>query len=271
MSLGLLCLAIVSSLFAAAVAGRWGQAISERLASLHRRLSAERTDTRDQLAALEQAVDDLPLELILPAERQARPGPDFEEAGLLFIHLVSLARYVETLDEQSLLNYTESLQELFERVASLYGGQLSVGREFGILMTFAGSNAAGSPGFRALCAASLLGRLSAAIGTRRPLQYQLSLACGLGEAARHPGTGASSGSLYPGLYNQHIIDELAILAGRQSGAVMLAAELAEQDEVRHRCRVEKDATGYRLDAFEEPHSDLLERQYQRLGQELLGR
>lgn len=269
MSLALLFLCVLASLFAAVLAGRWAQTISRRLSSLRGRLSVAEDTEVDELTALERAVDALPLELIVPMESGSHPGLEFEEAGLLFIQLNSLTRYVETLDEQSLLDYTDELRNLFESVSALYGGQLSVAREFAVLVLFSGPHGAGAPGFRAACSAWLLGRVADALSSRRPRQFQFAMACGVGEAGRYLGANTPGKSLYADLYNQHIIDDLSAMADGKVGSIRLSKTLAAVGDIRSRCRLDMSSENPRLEAFEEPFADLLERQYQLLIREFV--
>jgi hypothetical protein len=258
MAFGLLVLAVLGSIFAAVLAGRWGQRLGARIESLREKLS-DRPGGDDELADLELAVSDLPLDILAPPDGQDHRGTDFEEAGLLFVRLASLARYVETLDEQSLLDYTEAQRKLIESVATLYGGSLSVAREFGVLVQFGGSHSTGSPGFRALSAAWLLQQLAAELDANRRLSYRLDLACGLGEASSD-----SLRDIYPALYNQHIIDELA--AHSDGEHIAVSPTLAAVDDVASRCQLAGGDGYQRLGGFSD--KDLLERQRELLAREL---
>lgn len=257
MTLGLLVLAVLGSLFAAALAARWGQRLGERIEALGERLAAGDGEG-DELEALERAVTSLPLELLTPPDGADHRATDFEEAGLLFVRLASLARYVETLDEQSLLDYTEDQRKLIESAAALYGGSLAVAREFGVVVSFAGKHPSGSPGYRALATAWLLQRSAEEMDAKRRLSYRLGLACGLGEASRD-----SQRDIYPGLYNQHIIDELAAHSAGEGIAVSPA--LAGDDDIASRCELAGAEGFLTLAGFAD--SDLLERQRRLLAQE----
>ncbi len=257
MSFGLLVLAILGSVFAAAMAARWGQQLGERMLALREHLAPDDNATEDELEALEQSVMALPLDLLRPPDNSDQRTAEFEEAGLLYVRLESLASYVETLDEQSLLAYTEVQRKLVDSVAALYGGSLTVAREFGLLVNFAGSHATGSPGFRAASCGWLLMQLTADLDAARRLTYGLGLACGLGEASRD-----NSRDIYPALYNQHIIDELAEHC--VSGSVVLSPALAADSDVQNRCSL-GGGEGFRtLEGFTGPQADLLERQRQLL-------
>ncbi len=259
MSFGLLVLGILGSLFAAALAGRWGQDHAGRINALREQLGGPSPDgAGDELAALESAVAALPLDLLRPPADTGQEAGDYQQAGLLYVSLASLARYVETLDEQSLLEYTESQRELVAAAAGLYGGSLSVAREFGLLVDFTGEHAAGSPAFRAVACGWLLLQVAADLDQRRRLSYSLGLACGLGEA------GPDSRDIYPALYNQHIIDDLAARQSTES-VVLNDAVLADAD-VATRCELEEGG----LRGFAEPYGELLERQRLLLLQQLVG-
>ncbi len=255
MSFGLLVLGILGSLFAAALAGRWGQQYAARINAL-RAVLGDAAHTEDELESLEQAVAALPLELLRPPPQTETRG-DYQESGLLYVGLASLARYVETLDEQSLLEYTEAQREMIAAAAGLYGGKLSVTREFGILVNFAGEHPAGSPGFRAVSCGWLLHRVAQDLDQRRRLSYSVGLTCGLGEA------GGDSQDIYPALYNQHIIDELA--SRQQPDTLLLNEAVLADADVTHRCVLD----GQQLGGFEEPYGDLLERQRLLLAQQLI--
>jgi hypothetical protein len=278
MSLGLLFLAVLASLFVAVLAGRWGYTIGQRLQALRDRLTLEEPGTVDEIASLEAAVQALPIELINSRSQfSANSNGDdnamdagFQEAGLLFIRLHSLARYVETLDENSLLQYTHSLQAMTTAVAGLYGGKLSVSREFGLTLIFSGDHAAGGSAFRCVSSAWLLQRLARELGTRRPLQFDLGLACAPGEANRDPEFSPGEAAIYPDLYNQHVLNDLAVRTESPGNEILVADSLASDDELSRRCEFENGDGWCALTGFEEPYADQLGRQYQLLLRELAG-
>ncbi|MEE4192274.1 MAG: hypothetical protein V2I66_11895 [Halieaceae bacterium] len=256
MFFGLLVLGVLGSLFAAALAGRWGQQYAARINALRETLG-DTGPADDEIESLSRAVDTLPLDLLRPPP-DSESATDFQESGLLYVNLASLVRYVETLDEHSLLEYTEAQREMIAATASLYGGQLSVAREFGILLSFAGEHPAGSPAFRAISCGWLLRLVAADLDQRRRLSYSIGLACGIGESGRE------GRDIYPALYNQHIIEELA--ARQQPGALVLSEAVTADADVAARCMLE----GLELQGFEEPYDDLLERQRLLLAQQLAG-
>ena len=149
-----------------------------------------------------------------------------------------------------------------DSVAALYGGSLSVAREFGLVVSFSGHHPSGSPGFRALSCGWLLQQLAADLDDARRLSYRLGLACGLGEASRD-----SNRDIYPALYNQHIIDELAEAASDTD--VLVSRALAADADIANRCRLEGEENFRVLAGLTGPQVDLLERQRQLLLQELV--
>jgi hypothetical protein len=258
MSLGLVSLAFLSSLFAAGLGARWGLQLAERLRALNTQLqldtSLEEEFSGDEISQLEKTVDSLPLDLLRRPADAAGTTANYQEAGLLYLHLDSLSRHVETLDESSLLHYTELQRLIIDSAAQLYGGKLAVVRQFGILVTFS-DQGSGSPGFRALSTAWLIAQLAAATTANGVPRIRLSQACGISET----GTGTSK-DIYPDLYNQHLIDELVELATGASGRIALTTDCAGESEVANRCRTEQIEEQSVLTGFEEPYSDLLERQ-----------
>jgi len=258
---------VLLSLFVAVLAGKWAQQLSQRLLRLKEQLSSTVPSTSpapaiDELSALERAVSELPLELLQTADTSTQSSGEYAESGLLYIHLDSLGRYVDTLDEQSLLKYTNRLRQLAEAAARLYGGQLSVARQFGLLLSFSEPHSSGSPGFRAASCGWLLGNMSRDAGAGSSLKQELSMACGLGESTR-----GSAMDIYPDLYNQHVIDELSQLAAAVD-AIQLTANCAADADIANRCQLGDAPLARTLLGFEEPYSDLLERQRQLLLREL---
>jgi hypothetical protein len=220
----------------------------------------------------------LPVELINSRSHFSASSKDeddaadagFQEAGLLFIRLRSLARYVETLDENSLLQYTRSVQAMTTAVAGLYGGKLSVSREFGLTLIYSGDHSAGGTVFRCVSSAWLLQRLATELGRRRPLQFDLGLACATGEASRNPEFSPGGVAIYPDLYNQHVLNDLAARTESLDTGILVADSLAGEDELSRRCQFEEGNGWHTLTGFEEPYADRLERQYQLLFRELAG-
>ena len=262
MNLGLLSLTLLLSLFAAALAAHWGQGFASRLRALSEKLALGEPDSIDTEAAgeidqLEKAVARLPLELLKPPAAAAGTTADYGDAGLLYIHLDSLSQYVETLDETSLLQHTELQRRLVSSAAQLYGGKMTVVRQFGLLVSFSDRQSAGSPAFRAVSTAWLIQLTAGEAGTGHSLRIRLSQACGISET----GIGSSQ-DIYPDLYNQHLVDELAELTASPTGGIHLTEAVAAAGEITNRCRVTGE--GRMLAGFEEPYCDLLERQRQLL-------
>jgi HAMP domain-containing protein len=266
MNLGLVSLALLLSLFAAALAARWGQGLSSRLRAVSEKLALGDPESIDtgaggEIEELEKAVAMLPLELLKPPAAAAGTTADYRDAGLLYIHLDSLSQHVETLDEASLLQHTELQRRLISGAAQLYGGKLTVVRQFGLLVSFSERQSAGSPAFRAVSAAWLIHLAAAEAGKGHSLRIRLSQACGISET----GIGSSQ-DIYPDLYNQHLVDELAELTSSATGGIHLTEAVAAAGEITNRCQLRGE--GPMLAGFEEPYCDLLERQRELLLKEL---
>ena len=270
MALGLLGLAVLASVFVAAIARHLAQPQGLRLAALQARLSRDNPGADDEITALERAVENLPLDLLAPVDDPDSQQQEFQEAGLLYVRLESLTHYVETLDEQSLLRYTRRLQALVEGAAELYSGAVSVSREFGLLVLFSGSHASGSPAFRCISCAWLLRQVASSGQGDKALKVRLGLSCALGEAARCERTGRTDRSIYPDLYNQHIINDLAAAAADSAAEIRLLGDITTEEQVSNRARLDSTDSGTVLAGFEDPYADALERQTRLLLSELLG-
>jgi uncharacterized membrane protein affecting hemolysin expression len=267
MLLGLLFLALLLCLFGAAVVARWGQGLASRVSAVTELLLLEprAVEGTDEILALEEAAANLPLDLLKPPSGLEQGQADYQQAALLYIRLDSLSSYVEALDENSLLRYTEMQRRIVHGAGQLYGGTLTVARQFGLLLSFSGQHAAGSPVFRAASAAWLIQLLTQQLQEGKSLRYKVSQALGVSES----GVG-SSRDIYPDLYNQHVIDELDGLLSAGVQGVQLNGAACEDGDASHRCRLSIDSGGCLLAGFEEPYSDLLERQARLLLRELSG-
>jgi hypothetical protein len=268
MSLGLLSLSLLLSIFVAVLAARWGQNLAQRLRAAITQLvlvetGAENPTSRSELQQLENTISRLPLDLLKPTAAATTNTADYRHANLLYIKLTSLAAHVETLDESSLLHYTALQRRLIGGAAELYGGKLTVVRPFGLLVSFGEGHNSGDPAFRALAAAWLIKQVSATLNTELPLRMKFSLACGFTET----GVG-SSRDIYPDLYNQHLIDELEAVTSVDSDNIMLMDAVAEDLQVSNRCRLSHEGGHHSLTDFAEPYHDLLQRQQELLLREL---
>ncbi|MCX2979819.1 hypothetical protein EYC98_02955 [Halieaceae bacterium IMCC14734] len=267
LALGLVLLAILLSLFVAALSAQWAQRPVARLRNVIDQLQTdlalpETGEPIDELTELELSVARLPIELL---RRGQEPDPDathFDSAGLLYIRLNSLESYVDTLDETSLHHHTLAQQHLLQSVGQIYGGDLDVSRQFGLLMSFGGEHAEGGPMLRALCSGWLVQQLAQALQPRSNLQLTLSMACASSEAGP-----SSRSDIYPGLYYQHLVDELADMTAHSSDQIQVhtsvnAADLGDNVEV------EITSGGGYLNGFSAPVLERLQRQLQLLLRQL---
>jgi hypothetical protein len=270
MAMGLFLLAVLLSLFVAATSASWAQKMVQRLRTAIDKLQIDRGGTpppaaQGELELLEQRIANLPLELLKPSGSATIDRASYQSAGLLYIRLNSLAHYVETLDESSLLRYTEFQHRVVNSTCELYQGELSVVRQFGLLVSFSGDHPSGSPVFRAVTAAWMIRQLLAELQPRVRLRLSVSMACGISEAGA-----ASAGDIYPGLYSQHVIDELAVLAAGESPDILLNEAASRDENTAGASLLEQTGTDRvaRLQGFAEPSEKLLERQQQLLVRQL---
>ncbi len=264
MLLPLLMLAALLSLFGAALAARMAQTNSARLQHLLSKLGVNSSAERNELARLEQAVEQLPIELLQPADESTQDSADYSTTGLMFVRLDSLVGYVETLDESTLVRYTNYLHRVIQSCAELYGGELQVSRQFSVLVCFAGEHKSGSPVFRAACTAWLLQQLSQSLREHSRLKLDLSLSCGVSEAGS-----PITGHFYSALYGQHLVDEMEALCNEQSGDILLCEDLVEDTSLVNKWHLESAGNNInKLGAATAPTDSLLERQHEMLRAQL---
>ena len=91
------------------------QRLSTGLRALESQLllpDSERAPVDNELAQLRAAVEKLPVDMLRGHAAAPPAASDFRDATVLFVHLVSLASYVDKLSESNLHRYTRRLQQL---------------------------------------------------------------------------------------------------------------------------------------------------------------
>jgi len=191
---------------------------------------------------------------------------NYRTTAVLYLHLTSLVDYVDTLDEQSLLRYTNRLHQVVLASAGFYGGELQVARQFGLAIYFSGDNSAGSAAFRAASCAWLVHAVSRELEKKMPLSLSIAMAISQSEL----GAGDES-DIYPGLYIQHTLDELEIICANKPPQVLLAPVVCEDLDIAGRLQLQATEVNdfQMLEEFEGPYKDLLERQLRLILKRLL--
>jgi hypothetical protein len=259
--LSLAGLALLLSLAVYAVTRQLGRRLAARLEALARviALEADPVDAPagNELARLAQRVEALPMDLLRTRSHALPADENYRTTAVLYLHLTSLVDYVDTLDERSLHRYTDRLHQVVYAAAGFYGGELQVGRQFGLVVYFGGHTKAGSCAFRAASCAWLIKAACAELEKQMPLSMSIAMAVGLSEL------GIGDGSdIYPGLYMQHTLDELQSVCSSKPPKILLSPAVCEDVDVTG--RMHQQATELRdygmVEAFEGPYRDLLERQ-----------
>jgi hypothetical protein len=240
-----------------------GQRLAGRLQGLRRRLALEEhagePRSRNELQALAQEIDTLPMDLLRARSGCAPRDEDYDGSAILYLHLTSLMEYVDTLDEQSLHRYTDRLHQVVYAAAGFYGGRIQVMRQFGLAIYFSGQSSAGSAAFRAASCGSLVQAVC------REVESRMSLSLGIAMAVAHSELGLGDETdIYPGLYMQHTLDQLQAVCASRPPRVMLSPAICEDVDVSGRLVAHPSELGdYAiLEQFEGPYADLLERQRQ---------
>ncbi len=272
--LSLFGLAIVLSLIVYALARKAAlEFLASRLQRQARSLALEENSKAalpaNELLQLQHHINALPMEL-LRARSSSGPNPaNYRDTAVLYLHLISLADYIDTLDESSLHRYTDRLHQIVYAAAGFYGGHLQVVRQFGLAVFFSGNTSGGSAAFRASCCAWLVRSISKAVEKKMSLSLGMAMAVAQSELGRGDET-----DIYPGLYIQSTLDELQTLCASKPPQVMLSPGVCEDIDVSSRLEQRPSELGdYAiLEEFLNPWDDLLERQLRltlkRLGEPL---
>ena len=261
--LSLLGLAVLLSLAAYGAGLRLGKQLGGRLGALARTLALEdappATTGTSELDLLEKRVQALPMDLLRTRNDAVAREENYRSTAVLYLHLESLAGYVDTLDVLSLHRYAVRLHLVVSAAAGFYGGDLQVTRQFALAVYFTGPNNAGSAAFRAASCAWLIQAVATELEQNMALSMKIAMAISQSEL----GIGDAR-DIYPGLYMQHTLDELQMACASKPPKVLLSPAVTEDTDIQGRLQLEPtDVLDYSmLDSFAGPYQDLLERQLQ---------
>jgi uncharacterized membrane protein affecting hemolysin expression len=269
--LSLSALAVVLSLLVFLVA-RYGAArLVSRIAGAAERLALDGAAPPaagiSELELLEARVDALPLELLRPRDAGAPSGEHYRSNTVLYLHLASLAGYVDTLNERNLHRYTDRLHRIIYASAACYGGTLQVARPFGLALCFAQGEGTGSATLRAVACAALVRQVAGTLEAGMSLSLSMGMAVGRSELG--PGDAAD---IYPGLYLQGVLDELRDGCLHDREHVLVTDDAAADADLSARAELRPEKPGFkRLVGFADAQQLLLERQSALLLARLRGR
>lgn len=257
----LLALAIALSLLVFVLARFAAMRLATRLRALQSQLllpDSPADATVNEVELLRHAVEHLPVDMLRGHAAVPAAATDFRDAVVLFVHLESLARYVNTLSESNLHRYTRRLQQLLQAAAQCYRGQLEVTRPFGLLITFLEQRNAGSEALRAASCARLIARVVQALEERTSLSLNVAMALGRCELRS-----GEEDDMYPELYLQGSIDELreGCLALEDFPTILLAASALEDEQLAGAAVLEGTGSDFRaLNALSPEQETLLAHQ-----------
>lgn len=263
--LTLLGLALLLSLTVFIGARMLGQHFGNRLLTLARTLRLEEggdaAPPSNELALLEKRVKALPMDLLQTRSEPVPEDDNYRTTAVLLLGLTSLADYLETLDEQTLQRYIGRIHQLVFAAAGFYAGELQVARQFGLAVYFSDDNNAGSAAFRAASCAWLIQNSALAIEQELAGRVNLSIRFSMAIAQSELGVGNES-DIYPGLYMQHTLDELAEVCAGRPPQIMLSSSITGDVDVASRAHsAPVEGTQYAvLESFHGQYADLLERQ-----------
>ena len=259
--LSLLGLAVLLSLTVYITMRHFGQRLAGRLRTLASSIAlddqVEGAAVGNEVDRLARNIEALPMDLLRTRSETNPREENYRTTAVLYLHLTSLADYIDTLDEQALHRYTDRLHQLVLAAADFYAGDLQVARQFGLAVYFSGPNSAGSAAFRAASCAWLIQAASREL--EQQMRRTLSIAMAISQSELGAGDRAD---IYPGLYIQHTLDELETICANRPPRVLLAPVVCEDPDIAS--RLQHQATEVMdfamLEEFAEPYQDLLERQ-----------
>ena len=213
---------------------------TDRLWSLVARLSQKKTRERtgDPLEELDTALSALPLDLIDTSSSEEVDESAMQPMAVVTLSLDHLTRYIETLDEVSLVSYVATYEALLTAVAQMLGGLTQTNRSQSLSMTFEGQWRGMSSPMRAAVAAALLQHLLPVAERSRRLKFSAGI--GISHSDLSQGERASA---YAGLYIQSALDEAHTLAQRAGTAIKLASTISAVTQVTELFDVIETADG----------------------------
>lgn len=261
--LSLSALAVMLSLLVFLLARYAAQRLAQRLLAVGDRLALDESSPREglpegEIALLEQRAAALPMELLRAHTAAASPQADhYRNTAVLYLHLESLAGYVDTLNERNLHRYTDRLHRIVYAAAACYAGTLQVARQFGLAICFTDEEGRGSAIVRAASCAWLIRSVSSELEKSMSLSFSIGMAIGQSELG--PG---DSTDIYPGLYMQSVMDELRSACLGDFQHILLAPALVNVTELTDCAQVRARDGGHysELGPFNPPHASLLQRQ-----------
>ncbi|MEM8564004.1 MAG: hypothetical protein AAGF57_17325 [Pseudomonadota bacterium] len=261
--LSLIGLAILLSLTVYITTRHFAQRLAGRLNELSKAIALDDTQNTaaspNELDTLTRNIEALPMDLLRTRSKTNPRDENYRTTAVLYLHLVSLADYIDTLDEQALHRYTDRLHHLVLAAGDFYAGELRVARQFGLAMYFSGPNNAGSAAFRAASCAWLIE--AAAQELEKTMRRNLGIVMAISQSELGAGDEAD---IYPGLYMQHTLDELESICMNRPPRVLLSPSTCKDTDVSSRLQLrETEVQEFAImEGFEEPYHDLLERQLQ---------
>ncbi|MEM8662291.1 MAG: hypothetical protein AAGF35_15515, partial [Pseudomonadota bacterium] len=197
--LSLIGLAILLSLTVYITTRHFGQRLAGRISELSSAIALDdRQDSGRSLNELDNLARDieaLPMDLLRTRSKTNPREENYRTTAVLYLHLTSLADYIETLDERALHRYTDRLHHLVLAAGDFYAGELRVARQFGLAVFFNGPNSAGSAAFRAASCAWLIEAASREL--EKTMRRNLGIAMAISQSELGVGDEAD---IYPGLY-----------------------------------------------------------------------
>lgn len=221
-------LSFVLALFLYGVIIALSREYTNRLWGMFKRVSQNRSvdTTGDPVDALDEALSELPLDLIDLSEDAEVDDTALTSMAVMTLSLDHLPRYIETVDEMTLVGYVATYETILKAIGEMLGGDSQSIRQRSLSLVFEGQWRGMSPGLRASVGAALLQQLLHVAERSKRLKFACGVGVGCSDLAR-----GERRSAYASLYVQSTFDEALAIAQRAGTAVKLAPSAQGLSEV----------------------------------------
>ncbi len=211
------------------------------------------------LAELEKQIESLPLSLLKYPAITNMADRTNNKISILYLHIHSLEKYLQTLDEVSLRAYIEPISQIISYAADFYEGDTRVVRLFGSAIFFEEQDNNLSAAFRAISCGQLIRSVQQEVQDKMDLSIQIRMAADLCEMETE-----GSQDIYGEIHIQTCLNKLQQQCASSEEELLLSEKLLADSEAKRTLGIpmESDCQNGFLPAgyFDVPELDMIDRQ-----------
>ena len=211
------------------------------------------------LAELEKQIESLPLSLLKYTATTNVADKTSNKITILYLHIHSLEKYLQTLDEVSLRAYIEPIRQIISYAADFYGGDTRVVRLLGSAIFFEEQDNNLSAAFRAISCGQLIRSVQQEVQEEMNLSIQIRMAADLCEMETE-----GSQDIYGQIHIQTCLNKLQQQCESSEEELLLSEKLFADSEAKRTLGIpmESDCQNSFLPAgyFDVPELDMIDRQ-----------